>query len=253
MPVDQSTAITWNSTTLSPLGYADAGQTERTQAGSVNQYSSPLGLVIDKVGTSRTHYTRDNNGNLIGQRNPDGTRWYYMKDGLGSVVAVINEAGTTIGHRYGYDAWGKQTSQSGTVVNPWGYASDYLDTTGLIQFGTRYYDPNLGRWTQQDAVGGSIGSPASINRYIYVSCNPVNGTDPTGRFCARAFAASLALYFIAATLARGATASAVLGVLTLPELIGLVPIVMSLLRIYASFQIVQLAEGLYKQGVFGRC
>jgi RHS repeat-associated protein len=154
---DQSTAITWNSTTLSPLSYADVGQTERVQAGSINQYSSPLGLVIDKVGTNRTDYIRDNNGNLIGQRNPDGTRWYYLKDGLGSVVAVINEAGTTIGHRYGYDAWGKQTSQSGTVANPWGYASGYLDTTGLIKFGTRYYDPNLGRWTQQVLPEGRPG------------------------------------------------------------------------------------------------
>jgi hypothetical protein len=58
---------------------------------------------------------------------PAGTT---LKDGLGSVVAVINEVGTTIGHRYGYDAWGKQTSRSGTVANPWGYASGYLDTTG---------------------------------------------------------------------------------------------------------------------------
>jgi RHS repeat-associated protein len=145
----------------------------RAQQGSVSQYSSPLGLVIDKAGTSRTHYTRDNKGDLIGQRNPDGTRWYYLKDGLGSVVAVINEAGTTIGHRYGYDAWGKQTTQSGTVANPWGYASGYLDTTGLIKFGTRYYDPNLGRWTQQDPIGNP-------NRYAYVNDNPVGAVDPSG-------------------------------------------------------------------------
>jgi len=32
-------------------------------------------------------------------------------------------------------------------------------TTGLIEFGMRYYNPELGRWTQQDPVAGSLGSP----------------------------------------------------------------------------------------------
>jgi RHS repeat-associated protein len=43
-------------------------------------------------------------------------------------------------------------------TNPWKFAAGYLDSsTGLYKFGTRYYDPTLGRWTQQDPVGGSLG------------------------------------------------------------------------------------------------
>jgi uncharacterized protein RhaS with RHS repeats len=47
-------------------------------------------------------------------------------------------------------------------------------------FGTRYYDPLVGRWTQQDPVAGSISDPGTVNRYLYVGNNPVNRIDPTG-------------------------------------------------------------------------
>jgi RHS repeat-associated protein len=48
------------------------------------------------------------------------------------------------------------------------------------KFGTRYYDPAVGRWTQQDPVAGSIGDPRTVNRYVYVGDNPVNFVDPGG-------------------------------------------------------------------------
>jgi hypothetical protein len=35
-----------------------------------------------------------------------------------------------------------------------------------IKFGTRYYNPQLGRWTQQDPVAGSLGNPDSLNKYL---------------------------------------------------------------------------------------
>jgi hypothetical protein len=50
----------------------------------------------------------------------------------------------------------------------------------LVKFGTRYYNPNLGRWTQQDPVPGSLGNPDSLNPYLYAGEDPVNEVDPTG-------------------------------------------------------------------------
>jgi uncharacterized protein RhaS with RHS repeats len=47
-------------------------------------------------------------------------------------------------------------------------------------FGTRYYDPSVGRWTQQDAVAGSISDPTTVNWYAYVGGDPVNFVDPDG-------------------------------------------------------------------------
>ena len=63
------------------------------------------------------------------------------------------------------------------------FADDYLDASGYYQFGVRYYDPTLGRWTQQDPVGGSLGNLNSGNRYTYVEDDPVNLVDPSGKNC----------------------------------------------------------------------
>jgi len=54
------------------------------------------------------------------------------------------------------------------------------DPTGLYHFGQRYYDPSLGRWTQQDSLS-HIGDPANGNRYTYTGDDPVINTDPGGR------------------------------------------------------------------------
>ena len=71
-----------------------------------------------------------------------------------------------------------------TVANPWQYASGYYDaTTGLYKFGTRYYDPQLGRWTQKDPVGGSVGKIGSGNPYVYADNVPNMRVDPSGRDC----------------------------------------------------------------------
>ncbi len=178
---NQTTAITRNGITLSPLTYADADQTERTVVGSTTLANGPLGPMLAKSGGTSTYYLRDSRGQLIGQRGSDGSHWYFLKDGLGSTVAVISGNGSQIGARYGYDPYGQSTYQSGTVTNPWHFAGGYLDVTGLYKFGTRYYDPSVGRWTQQDPIGGSIASPSEIDRYLYVADNPLNKIDPSGR------------------------------------------------------------------------
>src|SRR6266699_392690 len=66
------------------------------------------------------------------------------------------------------------------VTNPFKFADGYLDASGYYQFGERYYDPSLGRWTQQDPVGGSLGDLNAANRYTYANDDPVNVVDPSG-------------------------------------------------------------------------
>ncbi len=61
------------------------------------------------------------------------------------------------------------------MANPWRYTGQYQDTaTGLYKMGARYYEPELGRWTQQDPSG------LDANAYTYVGGNPVNFVDPSG-------------------------------------------------------------------------
>jgi RHS repeat-associated protein len=182
-PKNQTTSMTANGQGPVAMAYADADQTERTSVGSAPTHltSSPLGVMMSKTNEAPTHFIRDDHGQLIGERTPDGNHWYYLTDALGSVVAVINGDGSTVGNRYGYDPYGQSTYSSGTVANPWRFASGYLDATGLYKFGARYNDPSLGRWTQQDSVGGSISNPATTNRYLYAGDGPTNNVDPSGR------------------------------------------------------------------------
>ena len=73
-------------------------------------------------------------------------------------------------------------STTGSVDNPWRYASGYLDSsTGLYKFGARYDDPTIGRWTQQDPLAGRLSDPTSLNRYGYAEDDPVNLVDPSGK------------------------------------------------------------------------
>jgi len=53
---------------------------------------------------------------------------------------------------------------------------------GLYDYAARRYDPLLGRFIQADTIVPSPQSPQSLNRYMYVSGNPLRHTDPTGHF-----------------------------------------------------------------------
>jgi len=127
-------------------------------------------------------------------------------------------------NRYDYNPYGQvinQQEQSG-LNNPWKFAGGYLDSsTSLYKFGTRYYDPSLGRWTQQDPVGGSLGDLNSANRYTYANDDPVNVVDPSGRDvweCVSAISAAVGLGFLTsyqlAPFIFAAWAAGPLGVLT---------------------------------------
>jgi RHS repeat-associated protein len=52
--------------------------------------------------------------------------------------------------------------------------------TGLMYYGARYYDPQVGRFAAADTIVPNPGNPQDLNRYTYVGNNPVNFTDPSG-------------------------------------------------------------------------
>lgn len=173
-PKNQTTGIAYGGTNLSPLTYSGTEQTQRTGAGSTTFNNGPSGVQVSTTSAASTYYLRDNHGNLIGER-IGSNHYYYLSDALGSIRAVISGDGLTIGDRYGYDPYGSTTYQSGTTVNPWGYAAGFTDSTGLIKFGARYYDPGTARWTQVDPA-----ACAYTNRYLYVADQPISLVDPSG-------------------------------------------------------------------------
>ena len=80
---------------------------------------------------------------------------------------------------YQFSAFGKLKFINESTFNPWRYASKRLDLeTNLINFGKRFYDAELCRWTTTDPAGFIDG----MNLYGYVKNNPYRYTDPNGLF-----------------------------------------------------------------------
>jgi RHS repeat-associated protein len=49
----------------------------------------------------------------------------------------------------------------------------------MYMIGARDYDPNNGRFTQQDTLS-ALAAPANENRYAYTADDPVNNLDLSG-------------------------------------------------------------------------
>ena len=120
----------------------------------------------------------------------NGTVYYYVTNLQGDVVAIVDSTGVQV-VGYTYDAWGKVLSQTGTMAwslgeeNPLRYRGYVYDPeTGLYYVSSRYYDPEIGRFINADAVDmlGANGDFASLNLFAYCGNNPVLRADSNGRF-----------------------------------------------------------------------
>lgn len=159
-----------------PAAYRGAGQADRSKLGGNEEVSSILGTGVAFAHTSG----RDNSGQLVSHHNASGD-YYFLFDGLGSVVAQTNANGE-LEFCYDYTPYGENrpggacTGRAyGGTPSPWGFAGQQYDiATALYKMGERYYNPEIGRWTQPD--------PLADRSYGYASADPVNRTDASGLF-----------------------------------------------------------------------
>jgi RHS repeat-associated protein len=104
------------------------------------------------------------------------TTSYYHADGLGSISSLPSSAGS-LAQTYGYASFGKQTSSSGSLTNPYQCTAREFDPeTSRYYYRARYYDPAAGRFVNEDPIR----SKGGINFYAYVSNNPTSLEDPSG-------------------------------------------------------------------------
>ena len=78
---------------------------------------------------------------------------------------------------YDYDAFGNLTENTGSEAtnNPFRYNGQYHDDeTGLLYLRNRYYDPSIGRFTQE------YPAKDGLNWYVYCENNPITRIDPDG-------------------------------------------------------------------------
>jgi len=109
-----------------------------------------------------------------------GATYRYVTDIRGSVRLVIDTASGAVVQQIDYDRWGRVVSDTNPGFQPFGFASGLYDVdTGLVRFGARDYDPEIGRWTQKDPLGFAAGD---TSLYVYGFGDPVSFVDPDGEF-----------------------------------------------------------------------
>nr|WP_221435295.1 RHS repeat-associated core domain-containing protein [Thalassotalea piscium] len=113
-----------------------------------------------------------------------------MADERGSIIAETNSAGNiTASHQYG--PYGEPINQSDSRFRYTGQI--LLPGTELYYYKARIYHPKLGRFLQTDPIGYDDG----MNMYAYVGNDPVNATDPTGKFLVPGFLIGAGIELIA--------------------------------------------------------
>ena len=101
---------------------------------------------------------------------------YFATDHLGSVTDLADSAGALLG-RYAYDPWGRRALTAGADMTGEGFTGHRWHSSSSLLFALyRGYDPDLGRWLNQDPIGLAGG----LNMYVYVLGAPVRFTDPLG-------------------------------------------------------------------------
>lgn len=133
--------------------------------------------VVDSSGTHDTIYYYDDT-DLIGKKDPNGKKYYYHPDHLGS-TSIVTDQYQNIVEETEYSPFGEITKGGTDRYTFTGQENDA--ETELMYYGARYYSPFLKHFTQPDTVIQDVYEPQNLNRYSYVRNNPMKYEDKTGK------------------------------------------------------------------------
>ena len=137
----------------------DTRMMEETSNGTITRYIRGLGIISSDSEEAKTYY-------------------HYVSDEQGSITHVLSEDAEILNH-YSYDAFGNIIEKTEKVENRFCYNGEMLDpVTQQYYLRARFYNPVIGRFTQEDTYYGD-----GLNLYQYCQANPVGYVDPSGHDC----------------------------------------------------------------------
>ena len=177
---------------------SDGKRVRKTSGGNTTTYyyngNVLSGLVRRAVGSTgvgtTVQFVYDTQGKPFMLRLNGKTDYFYLYNGLGDVVGLIDSSNKVV-VRYQYNSWGKVTSTQDTsgvslaTLNSFRYRKYVYDPeTGLYCLGSRYYDPEVGRFVNADRIKFAV----TLGRYyvnrqnLYQYCfnNPIMLNDKFG-------------------------------------------------------------------------
>ena len=153
--------------------------------------------------SSAVHYVYDNEGRLIAEVDANGNTIREQVYVNGERVAFVSEPGTpneathfvhndhlgtpkvvtasdkSVAWQAEYKPFGEVYGLDGSVENDFRFPGQYYDSeTGYYYNYFRDYDPEIGRYLESDPIGLDGG----VNRFGYVSANPLSNFDPQGLY-----------------------------------------------------------------------
>jgi RHS repeat-associated protein len=129
--------------------------------------------------SSNGNYTYLYGNDRIAQQSTGGTG-YFLTDALGSVRQLVDEEGEITLNR-SYDPYGNVLASSGDGESAFAFTGEQMDSySGLLYLRTRYMSSEIGRFLSRDLWQGNLSAPLSLNKWMYVSGNPINRIDPLG-------------------------------------------------------------------------
>jgi RHS repeat-associated protein len=158
----------------------EMNEANNTQSGTdANQASLIANLLTAGIDSTLLRQRLTATGTTITASTPE----HFLSDANNNTIAITNTATTpAITTRYDYSAYGESTTTtvSGTQSdNSQQYTGRENDSTGLMYYRARYYNPACARFISEDPIGWASGQ---TNNYAYVGGDPVSMTDPEGEF-----------------------------------------------------------------------